>query len=267
MSDTLTEQPPSAPPVPPVPPAWRRAPVGPILGLFVLWCLVLLPFALYVPSHLMGTPASSHMREIENTVRAFSVASVPVAAMVWSIGLYSLLAWRYRGEGPPPEEAPPLRGDNRVQVVWLVVSGALCLFLLIWGLTILESDATDARAAQGMVVDVTGNQWVWTFDYPAHPGVSSDELVLPVNAPVTFKVTSKDVVHSFWIVQMGVKIDANPGETTEVSVTPDRIGRFTVRCAELCGLHHAYMQTDVRVVSAQDYATWLDNQSAAASAS
>jgi cytochrome c oxidase subunit 2 len=267
MSDTLTEQQPPAPPAPPPPPAWRRAPIGPILGLFVLWCLVLLPFALFVPARVMGPPASSHMQEIEQTVTAFSVASVPVAAIVWAVALYSLLGWRYRGTEPPPEAAPPIRGDNRVQLIWLVVSSVLCLFLLIWGLTILESDATDSRAGQGIVVDVTGNQWAWTFDYPAAPGATSDTLVLPLNTPVTFHVTSKDVVHSFWIVQMGVKIDANPGETTEVSVTPNRLGTFTVRCAELCGLYHAYMQTDVKVVSKADYDSWLQTQAQAATSS
>ena len=60
-------------------------------------------------------------------------------------------------------------------------------------------------------MDVTGQQWTWTFDYPDSGGVGSDTLYLPVNQRVVFHVTSKDVIHSFWIVQMGVKVDANPG--------------------------------------------------------
>ncbi len=257
-----TIAPPSPPTddAPPAPsrPAWRRAPLGPILGIFVVLCLLLTPFALWVPSRLMGVAASAHMAEIKSTVTAFSLASVPVASMVWSIALYSLFAWRYRGEGAPPETAPPLRENNRLQVVWLVVSSALCMFLLIWGLIVIVPPSQASTAAP-MVVNVTGQQWAWSFDYPGDGGVSSSVLYLPVNRPVVFHVTSKDVIHSFWIVAMGVKIDANPGEVTTVSVTPDRAGDFAIRCAELCGLYHAYMQTSAHVVSTEQFNAWLQD--------
>jgi cytochrome c oxidase subunit 2 len=90
--------------------------------------------------------------------------------------------------------------------------------------------------------------------------VQSNELYLPVNQPVIFHVTSKDVIHSFWVVQMGIKIDANPGETTKTNVTPNKLGTYVVRCAELCGLLHADMESTVHVVSAQDFETWVRNQ-------
>jgi cytochrome c oxidase subunit 2 len=80
--------------------------------------------------------------------------------------------------------------------------------------------------------------------------------------PVIFHITSKDVKHSFWIVEMGIKMDANPGYTTETAVTPNKIGVFNVRCAELCGLLHAYMQNKVHVVSKADYEKWLADRSA-----
>jgi cytochrome c oxidase subunit 2 len=85
-------------------------------------------------------------------------------------------------------------------------------------------------------------------------------LHLPVDQPVLFHVTSKDVKHSFWVVQMGVKIDANPGYVTETAVTPNKIGTFDIRCAELCGLLHAYMQNKVIVESKADYEKWLASQ-------
>jgi cytochrome c oxidase subunit 2 len=77
---------------------------------------------------------------------------------------------------------------------------------------------------------------------------------------VVFHVTSVDVKHSFWIVQMGIKIDANPGYTTETAVTPNKIGVFDIRCAELCGLLHAYMQNKVHVLSQADYDAWVTKQ-------
>jgi cytochrome c oxidase subunit 2 len=72
-------------------------------------------------------------------------------------------------------------------------------------------------------------------------------------------VTSKDVVHSFWVVQMGIKVDANPGEITKTSVVPDKLGTFDVRCAELCGLLHADMETSAHVVSTDDFNKWISD--------
>ena len=129
-----------------------------------------------------------------------------------------------------------------------------------WGLIVISPSASEAAStAQPTVVDVTGNQWAWTFAYPEAPGAQSDELYLPVDKRVLFRVTSKDVLHSFWIQQMGVKIDANPGAITTISVTPDTIGTYTIRCAELCGLYHSYMQTRVHVVSADDYQRFVQS--------
>jgi len=260
---TMTEAPVGAEPPQAPPdgrPAWRRAPIFPILLIWIVLTVLLVIFAVTVPSRLLGFAASPSMREVKSTVTAFSVASAPVAAMVWAIVLYSIFGWRYRGDGPPPDTAPAIRQAPRLQMVWLIGSTVLCLFLLIWGLVVLQPPASEANAtAAPLVVDVTGQQWTWTFDYPGNGNAESDTLYLPVNQRVLFHVTSKDVIHSFWIVQMAVKIDANPGETTVANVVPDRLGIFTIRCAELCGLYHSYMQTTVHVVSADQFATWLQS--------
>ena len=109
---------------------------------------------------------------------------------------------------------------------------------------------------------MTGQQWVWTFSYPQNGNVESDQLYLPVNRPVVFYVHSEDVIHSFWVVQLGIKVDANPGETTKTSVCPDRIGNYDVRCAELCGLLHADMETNAHVVRPTDFNRWLADNGA-----
>jgi len=255
----IDSQPPAPPPRPPRPQrAWRRPPILPLLGIWAVMTALLVWFGLAVPSRLIGVAASPTMREVKATVTAFSVASAPVAAMVWSIMLYSLFAWRYRGDGPPPDTAPAIRENARLQAIWLVGSTALCLFLLVWGLVVLQPPTSDTEATTApLVVDVTGQQWTWSFAYPGSGGQQSDQLYLPLNQRILFHVTSKDVIHSFWIVEMAVKIDANPGETTTTSVIPDRLGTYTIRCAELCGLYHSYMQTTVHVVSADEFATWL----------
>lgn len=246
-----------APARPAAPPPGQRSAVRSILAIWVMLTVPLELFALFVPAHIMGVAAAKTMVDIESSVTVFSVAAAPVAALVWSVAIYSLLRWRHRGDGPPTEDGPPLRGNLLVQVIWVIVSSILCLFLFIWGLVEMQSESASAAAPGALVVDVTGQQWLWTFSYPSAGGYTSNELYLPVNRPVTFDVTSEDVVHSFWLVQMGIKIDANPGQVTTTSVTPDRTGTYVVRCAELCGLYHAYMDAPVHVVSAADFQHWL----------
>ena len=229
-----------------------------VRGVFLTWLAltVLLCLFSFVPARLMGTPASPTKQAIETTMTVFTLAASPVAALVWAIALYSLVKWRHRGSVPPPD-GPALRSHGLATGIWVGVSSVLCLFLLAWGFVEMQSLAAPAQAADPLVVNVTGQQWVWTFSYPGQGRVESDQLYLPVNRPVLFHVTSNDVVHSFWVVQMGIKVDANPGMTTTTNVTPNRLGTFDVRCAELCGLLHADMETSVHVVTPSGYRSWL----------
>ncbi|MCU1614875.1 MAG: cytochrome c oxidase, subunit [Frankiales bacterium] len=237
--------------------AWSRR--AEVRGVFLIWVVLtaLLCLFSFVPARLMGAPASPTKQAVETTMTLFTLAASPVAAFVWAIAIYSLVRWRHRGKQAPTEDGPAIRTNTPASALWVVVSSVLCLFLLVWGFVEVQAVATSASASDAMVVDVTGQQWVWTFSYPQEGNLESDQLYLPVNRPVIFHVTSKDVIHSFWVVQMGIKVDANPGETTQTSVTPDRLGRFDIRCAELCGLLHADMETSVHVVSPTDFRSWL----------
>jgi len=218
-------------------------------------------FALIVPDDLMGVPASNTMIEVERTFKVFSVASAPVAALVWALAAYSLWRWRRKGDWTADDpDGPPIRGHGWSTGLWMFGSSALCLFLLVWGLAALSSVESPANAASPMEIDVTGQQWVWTFTYPQNGNIESDQLYLPLDRPVVFRVTSDDVIHSFWVPEMGIKVDANPGMTTTTQTTPDRLGVYHVKCAELCGLLHADMETNARVVSSADFASWVATQ-------
>jgi cytochrome c oxidase subunit 2 len=212
-------------------------------------------FGLFVPARLMGDPASPTMRGIETTMTVFSVAAAPVAAVVWAVALYSLVFWRHKGREMPETDGPALRTNRPAAVLWILLSSLLCVFLLVWGLA--EMQAVAGTRNNAMVVDVTGQQWVWTFSYPNNGGVQSDQLYLPVDQPVVFHVRSKDVTHSFWVVRLGIKVDANPGAVTQTSVIPDKLGTYDVRCAELCGLLHADMETSAHVVTPTAFSSWL----------
>jgi cytochrome c oxidase subunit II len=240
---------------------WQSEDARLLGGLWAVFTVLGVIFALIVPDHLMGRSASNTMTEVERTFTAFSVASAPVAAVVWALLVYSLWKWRRRGDWTPDDpDGPPLRGHGWTTGLWMFASSALCLFLLVWGLAALSSVDSPATASTPLEIDVTGQQWIWTFSYPDNGGVESEDLYLPVNRPVVFRVTSDDVIHSFWVPAMGIKVDANPGMTTTTQTTPDRLGVYHVKCAELCGLLHADMETDAHVVSSADFDSWAATQ-------
>lgn len=230
--------------------------------LFWIW-LALTLFGVFVAIYgipwLMPAPASNAMHLSVVTMVVFTVAAAPVAALVYAVIIYALTKWRFRGDGTPPD-GPAMRGNGVATSVWLVASTMLTVFLLIWGLALLASDANGEARSQ-MTINVTGQQWVWSFRYPG-TSVSSHDLYIPVNTDVKFDVTSKDVVHGFWIVQMGIKVNANPGVITTTSVTANKIGTFDIRCTEICGLNHAFMVTHVHVLTKTSFEHWLATQPA-----
>lgn len=236
---------------------WLRRPEA--RGILITWAVLTVALILFafVPARLMGAPASPTKQAVEDTMTVFSLAAAPVAALVWAVAIYSLIGWRHRGKEAPTEDGPAIRGHGPATAIWVGLSSVLCLFLLIWGFVEVQAVSASAASTNPLIVNVTGQQWVWTFSYPQQGNIESDQLYLPVNRPVVFNVRSEDVIHSFWVVQMGIKVDANPGVTTKTSVTPDRLGRFDIRCAELCGLLHADMETSVHVVTPADFLSWL----------
>ncbi len=241
-----------------------------IVAIAVLLTLLIFPVAWMVLyfMNLSGAPASPVMSEIEKTMFVFTIVSAPLMAITLSILLYSLVGWgRISGDEPPMQDSPAIRTNKTATVLWITATSVLAFFLVVWGMTELATISAfsygttpaseQPNSQKPLVVNVTGQQWVWSFEYPDYQNVQSANLVVPINRPVYFNVTSEDVVHNFWVVELGVKIDANPGAVTNTGVTPTKLGTFNIRCAELCGLHHAYMETTITVVTPEEYDAWI----------
>ena len=246
----------------------QRRYVRHILILTVVVGFGLLPLAwlMLAAMNQSGAPASTVMEDIQQTIFVFTLVSIPITAFVFAVLLYSLFGWRGKsGDAPPNNDNPAIRTNAVAVITWTVSSSLLAAFLVVWGLIELADITADSygtqsvtgqpRADDALIVNVTGQQWVWTFEYPQYDKVASDILYLPKDRPVLFNVTSVDVIHNFWAVELGVKIDANPGAITQTGVTPNKEGVFNVRCAELCGLHHAYMETEIRVLPSETFDT------------
>jgi cytochrome c oxidase subunit II len=164
-------------------------------------------------------------------------------------------------------DGPPLRNDSRIQLLWIVITTAMVLFLAGFGTYELLKDgagggqgpnpiAKPAGYQRAFQVQVIGQQWEFTYRYPSLGGMQSNQLVLPENTLIALHVTSLDVVHSFWAYQLGVKADANPGVDNVAYVTTKGPLVFNVRCAELCGLWHGYMFNNGFVVPHAQFLHW-----------
>ena len=216
--------------------------------------------SIWIPKRYMPHMMSNDGHLGVTTMILFSVLASPVAAGVYAAALHILRHDRYDGEGVPPA-AEQIRENTKLTVTWLTASAILTVFVLVWGLGALAAD--NASSGNPLVVDVTGQQWVWTFAYPG-THVVSNELYVPDNREVEFRVTSEDVTHGFWVVNFGVQVDANPGVITTIHTTPDKLGTIEVRCEQFCGLNHAFMDAVGYVVTPSKFSAWLASQPARA---
>jgi cytochrome c oxidase subunit 2 len=249
-------------PTPELKPFFSRA-GGKIFIIWLAMTVVGVLIGIYAPHHLLPTMLSIEGTRVWQTIVLFTILAAPVAAFVYAVGLYSLIGWRARGYGKSdtaPPDGPALRGDAPMTAVWVGVSAVLVIVLLVWGIG--EFTAEQTSHPDTLVVDVTGQQWLWTFSYPGAGGVQARSLVLPINRPVQFDVTSVDVTHGFWPAALGVQVDANPNVVTVIGATPNKLGGFTVRCSQLCGMYHSFMYAAGRVVTPQTFASWLHSKGA-----
>jgi cytochrome c oxidase subunit II len=205
------------------------------------------------------TPAAESAGTIDTVYDVLLICSVPVFVLVMTVAIYSVV--RFRAMPGDMRDGAPIHGNTRLEVVWVTIPFIMVTALSIYGWIVL--DDLEAKQPNELVVNVTGQQFTWSFEYPKEK-VSSTELVLPKDRPVEFRIHTKDVLHSFWVPEFRLKSDAVPGLTTKIRLTPDRIGRYQVVCAELCGIGHSTMRQNVRVVEAGAFDTWLQDQEQAA---
>jgi cytochrome c oxidase subunit 2 len=198
--------------------------------------------------------ASTAAHKIDTLYDVLVIASVPVFVLVMTVAIYSVI--RFRARPGDLSDGAPIHGNTRLEVVWVTIP-----FLLVSGLAgyaWVVLDDIEAKEPNTMTVNVRAQQFAWRFSYPGEgKKVESNDLVVPLNRHIKFNVRTNDVIHDFWVPEFRLKTDAVPGLTTNIRVTPDRIGHYQVVCAELCGLGHSTMRASVRVVRPPVFTAWL----------
>ena len=227
----------------------------------ILWLVLTLVAEFLLPGWNIFPPtAAEEAVHSDDAFRLLLALGAPVFTFVVAVMLYSLV--NFRSKGDAPELGAPIKGNVWVSSVWLFVTALLNVVVVIHpGLTGLAF--FQGNKNPDLVVQVNGVQWAWQVSYPAYGIENAIEIVLPVNARVKFEVTSKDVLHSFWIPAFRNKIDVVPGAVTSMYVTPNKTSSFDedvnmrAQCAELCGTGHAVMSMPVRVVTQEEFDAWV----------
>jgi cytochrome c oxidase subunit II len=181
-----------------------------------------------------------------------TVISVAIFSLVAAVIVFSVWKWRV----PPDDDrdGPPIHGHTGLEILWTAVPAVLVIIIGVVSAVVL---ARNGQAGERpLEVTAIGQQFAWKFEYPDEE-VTSGELVLPVGREARFTMQALDVIHSFWVPSFGQKMDAVPGIETEILVTPKRTGEFEVVCTELCGLGHATMRANARVVTQREFRAWL----------
>jgi len=210
-------------------------------------------------------PAGPDARTIDNLQQPVFLAAGVVGVLVFAAVVYCIVRFRDRGQAMPSQS----HGKSAVEIGGIVLSASILAAIAVPTFRTIF-DLADTSGCD-LTVNVTGQQWWWEYAYPAQDGieapiVTSGELVIPTGECVLLRITSRDVIHSFWIPKLNGKRDAVPGRIHTLRMEADEPGIYAGQCTEFCGLSHANMKMDAVALNGADFATWVSSQLAPAEA-
>lgn len=199
-----------------------------------------------------------------------------VAIFVLLLLVYIIIRFNKRANPEPAEFAH----NTLLEVVWTVVPVIIVLVIAVYSFQVLYY--ADRVADPEMTVKVTGYQWYWGYEYPDHDGINfmsymvADEdidesagqvrllstdtqVVLPIDTNIQIIVTAADVIHSWAVPALGIKIDAIPGRLNETWVRITKPGTYYGQCSEICGKDHSYMPIEIKAVTKEEFEAWVES--------
>ena len=205
------------------------------------------------------TPHSEYGRAIDFLWDRLLLLGTIVFVLVEAGLIYIMIRYRKRESDQRP---PQTHGNVVVEIIWTLIPAFILLFIAVP--TVRTVFKTQAKAVAGALqIEVIGHQWWWEFRYPEYNIITANEIYLPTGRTVNFKLTSNDVIHSFWIPQLGGKRDAVTNRTNYIWLTPDSTmesAEWNGFCTEYCGTSHAKMRFRVFTVRPDQFASWVASQ-------
>jgi cytochrome c oxidase subunit II len=214
----------------------------------------------------MPEPISEQGERILTLWQGSWIAAIAVGIVVWGLIIWAVIFHRKRSDALPPQ----VRYNLPIEILYTVVP--FIMIAVLFYFTARDQDYLQAKSAKpDVVVNVTGFQWSWQFDYPGYKrsdGTSvavvgqaggKPVLVVPAGSTVKFNLNSPDVIHSFWVPSLLYKMDVIPGHPNSFEVKLTRPGVYEGRCAELCGVDHSRMLFQLKVVKPNEWKTNPDD--------
>lgn len=228
-----------------------------IAGILVILVTAGLLFGMgYV--RLLPEQASAQAVPIDQLFQIHFIAIAFLFSLIVVFMLYSIVV--FRRKAGDTSDARHIEGNTNLEIAWTIIPLITVMaFAVLGGQALSDTLRADPRALE---VNVIGQQWAWRFEYPQY-GIVSDTMYIPKDKQVILYLSSLDVIHSFWVPEFRVKQDALPGGkefVRDLRVTATKLGEYKVRCAEMCGTQHAFMESPVIVVTQEDFEAWVAEQ-------
>ena len=199
------------------------------------------------------TELSTEMNELLLTILRWEIGIFVVVELALLVAIFRFRA--KPGQGVPKQT----HGHTGVEIAWTLAPAVILAFIGVPTVyTIFRTQAPAPKDA--LTVEVTGHQWWWEFRYPEYGVVTASDLHLPTGRTVNLKMTSQDVIHSFWLPALCGKRDVVPGRTNYIWFKPVTPGVYHGQCAELCGVSHANMRMQAVVQTPADFSAWVQAQ-------
>jgi cytochrome c oxidase subunit 2 len=203
-------------------------------------------------------PASDFAWKLQDLFNGILFWAVIVFVLVEGALVVAILRFRERPGGPEPKAT---HGNTLLEISWTLAPALVLVLIAIPTIKTIWDVDRPARG-ESIVVEAIGHQWWWEFRYPDLGVVTADEMHIPVGQQIDVRLTSADVIHSFWFPRLGGKRDVIPGHETQIWFTADSAGLYLGQCAEFCGLSHALMKMELVAESPEDFQAWVEGQRA-----
>lgn len=214
---------------------------------------------------MIPTALISTRHEYSALARVYAPIAIGVFALIVLLVLWAVLRYRRRAEAATWHEHNPIEAGY---AVLLTLVAAFLLYLTFFREHRVDTVAN--RQVPSLTIDVVAARWEWQFSYPRYGivqrsgDVGRQPLVVPTNEPIRFELTSRDVIHAFWIPELKFKRDAFAGTVQRIVLTFTRAGTFPAACAEFCGLRHSDMVFTFHAVSRSSFEAWARSRGTAA---
>jgi cytochrome c oxidase subunit 2 len=208
------------------------------------------------PQNIFDAQGSQSDKINELQIPVFVVAGV-VGVIV--LAMVVIIVWQFRVKHHHADDVPTqIHGNSKLEIAWTILPGVILLPIAVF--TVATVFDLAQKPDDALVVDVVGQQWWWEFDYPEQGIITANEIVIPTGRDVQVRISSRDVIHSFWIPALNGKRDAVPGRVSSITIEANTPGEYWGQCTEFCGLSHANMRIRAVALSPADFDAWVTNQ-------